>query len=227
TISSSLRRRWAALFSALFAWLAPAFLTIPLPGDCIAMQQNREIQSASSKKEAVPAGTASRSDRLVLLCQTAYRLSRPAIGVGFGHLRQLLIGRLFLVQGLIEQGRRIVAAHLLGPRNERSVTRHLVVFDRLRGSNERRVEHGLVLDFAGNILGLFDDAIDRRAVDALGLLPEQIEYLIKPFYVIFGFAQVGLKSLFELRITRLLDHFRQRFHDLLLGVVDVAQRVHE
>ena len=38
---------------------------------------------------------------------------------------------------------------------------------------------------------------------------------------------MGLKALLQLRISRLLDHLRQRFHDLLFGIVDVLQLVHE
>jgi hypothetical protein len=42
-----------------------------------------------------------------------------------------------------------------------------------------------------------------------------------------GLAQMGLKTLLELRVVRFVDHLRQPLHDLFLRVVDVAQRVHE
>jgi hypothetical protein len=55
----------------------------------------------------------------------------------------------------------------------------------------------------------------------------QPEDLFQTRHVLLGLAQVGLKALFELRIARFVDHLGQRLHDLLFGVVDVAQRVHE
>ena len=43
----------------------------------------------------------------------------------------------------------------------------------------------------------------------------------------FGLRKMLLEAGLQLRVGRLLDHLRQRLLDLLLGVVDVAQRVHE
>jgi hypothetical protein len=38
---------------------------------------------------------------------------------------------------------------------------------------------------------------------------------------------VGQKALLELLVGRLLGHFRQRLHELLFGIIDVPQLVHE
>jgi hypothetical protein len=51
--------------------------------------------------------------------------------------------------------------------------------------------------------------------------------LLEAGHVVLGLAEMRLKRLFELRIVRLFDHFRECLHDLLLGVIDVAQHVHE
>jgi hypothetical protein len=42
-----------------------------------------------------------------------------------------------------------------------------------------------------------------------------------------GFAEVSLQALLELGILRVLDHVGQGFNDLVLGIVDVLQRVQE
>jgi hypothetical protein len=45
--------------------------------------------------------------------------------------------------------------------------------------------------------------------------------------VVFGFAEMRLESLLEPGILCFLDHLGQRLHDLLFGVVDVTQLMHE
>src|SRR5690606_9862509 len=49
----------------------------------------------------------------------------------------------------------------------------------------------------------------------------------QPFDLSPGLAQMRLKGALQLSIRRLLDHVRQRFLDLLLGVIDVLQRMNE
>ena len=83
------------------------------------------------------------------------------------------------------------------------------------------------VDLAGDLLGFLDDAVDRRAIDRLGLGAVHLEHLLQPLHVVLGLVEMGLEALLELRVGRLLDHLRQRFHDLLLGVVDVLQLMHE
>jgi hypothetical protein len=41
------------------------------------------------------------------------------------------------------------------------------MLNRLRRSNQGSIENGFVLNFAGNLFGLFDDAVNCRTVDAL------------------------------------------------------------
>src|SRR5581483_2760163 len=75
------------------------------------------------------------------------------VDLRFGHARQFLVGRLFLVQRLVEEGGNVAVAELLRPGDQRAIAGHLVMFHRLRRGDERRVEHLLVLDFAGNFVG--------------------------------------------------------------------------
>jgi hypothetical protein len=54
----------------------------------------------------------------------------------------------------------------------------------------------LVGDFAGHVVGLRDEPVDRRTFHALGLLPEQPEYLIEPPDLLFRlFASLTLDRL--------------------------------
>jgi hypothetical protein len=43
----------------------------------------------------------------------------------------------------------------------------------------------------------------------------------------FGFIEMGQKTLLELLVGCLFRHFRKRLHELLLGIIDVLQLVHE
>ena len=94
------------------------------------------------------------------------------------------------------------------------------------GADERGVEVGE--EFGGApAAASAENAVDGRAIDALGLLANELECLLQPFHVIFRFAKMGLESLLKLRIGAFLDHSRQRLHDLFFGIIDIAQRVHE
>jgi len=52
-----------------------------------------------------------------------------------------------------------------------------------------------------------------------------LEHLFQPADMAFGFRQVMLEGVLQLRVRRLLDHFRQVFDDLVFRIVDVLQRV--
>ena len=122
----------------------------------------------------------------------------------------------------------VVAAELLRPGDQRAVARDLVVLDRLRGGDQRGVEHLLVVDLAGDLVRLLDDAVDRRAVDALR---PRHRASGTPAPARFTWPLVSARWLWKpclsCAIGRLLDHVGQRLHDLVLGVVDVLQRVDE
>ena len=120
-------------------------------------------------------------------------LSGLTVDLAFGHFGQFLVGRLLLIQRLIEKRCRVIAAQLLGPSDQRSIACHLVMLDGLRGSNERGIENGFVLDFADNVLGFFDDTVNRWAIDALRFLADQLEHLLQSFDVVLALAEVSLK----------------------------------
>src|SRR5262249_31102358 len=91
-------------------------------------------------------------------------LRGAAVQSTLGHGSQLLVCRFFLVEVLLKQGRAIVAAQLFRPCDQRAVARDLIVLDGLRRSDERGIEDRLVLDFAGDLFGLVDDAVDGGAI---------------------------------------------------------------
>ena len=121
----------------------------------------------------------------------------------------------------------IGAAELGRPGDQRAVARDLVVLHRLRGGDEAGIHHVLVVDLADQILAFLQDAVDRRALLALRIGVHQLEHLAQPVHLAFRFGQMLLEARAQLRVRRLLDHVGQRLHDLVLGVIEVLQPVHE
>src|SRR5499426_522433 len=138
------------------------------------------------------------------------RLRGATVDLALRHDGELLVGRFFLFEVLLQQGSAVAAAELVRPGDQAAVARDLVVLDRLRGRNERRVQHRLVGDLAGDVLGFFDDAVDGGTIDTLDVLAEGSEHLLEPLHVVLGLAQMALQPLLELRIARVLDHIGQR-----------------
>jgi hypothetical protein len=54
-----------------------------------------------------------------------------------------------------------------------------------------------------------------------------LEHLLQARDVLLGLLQVRQKALLQLRIGRLICHFRERLGELLLGVINVLQLMHE
>ena len=112
-----------------------------------------------------------------------------------GERRELLVGRLLLVERLLEQVRRFRVAHGLRPRDQRPVGRHFVVFRALPGGNQAGVHRRLIEVLFHDRLALFDDAGDAVAVLPAHLLLEALEHL-------FEALDLSLR-LFEMRLERL------------------------
>ena len=70
-----------------------------------------------------------------------------------GNARQLLVRSLLLVEIGVEEPHHIVAAESFGPRDQGPVARDLIVLDRLRCTNDRRIQNLLVRDLAGDVVG--------------------------------------------------------------------------
>ena len=101
------------------------------------------------------------------------------------------------------------------------------VLDGLRRGNQRGVKHILVIDFARYITCFFQDAVDRGAIDPLSLHAVHLEYLFKARDLTIRLFQVLFETALQGRIGRFRDHVRQVLRDLLLGIINVLQRMHE
>jgi hypothetical protein len=96
------------------------------------------------------------------------------------------------------------------------------------GTGEERVaDLGRRLGLLHELVVLGGDAVDARALLALGLLAELREHLLEVGDMPLRLLEVLLEALGELSVARLADHRRQLLEDLLLRVVDVLELVQE
>jgi hypothetical protein len=61
----------------------------------------------------------------------------------------------------------------------------------------------------------------------LRLLAQFREHLIEPRDLAFRFLEVIFEPLGQIAISRFIDQLRQRFNDLVLGVIDVLETVQQ
>ena len=81
------------------------------------------------------------------------------------------------------------------------------------------------LDLAHEVVALLEDAVDAGAFLAARLFVVPLEDLFQPLHLLLGLLEMLLQAALELAIGGLLDHRRQRFHDLVLRIVDVVKAV--
>jgi hypothetical protein len=142
-------------------------LAIALTRRHVRAQQNREFKAPQAKnKRAAPAGATQSA------LSTHRDLPRPqalffeaalgglAVDLAFRHFGQFLVGRLLLVQCLVEKRRGIVAAQLLRPSDERPIARRLVRAD--EGSREINEPNDSKYD---------DDRGDAETKDVSDIMP--------------------------------------------------------
>ena len=79
------------------------------------------------------------------------------------------------------------------------------MFDRLGRAHDGRVEHLLVGDLSGQVVGLLDEPVDRRAFDPLWLLPEHPENLIEPPDLLLRLFEMVFEALAEVPVGRFVD----------------------
>ena len=115
--------------------------------------------TASSRRDI---GFALRATALRLILRLAMPLS--FLSVAFSSLR-LAASSL----------RNVGTAEQLRPGDQSAVAGDLVMLDGLRGRDQCGIENHLVGDFAGDVVGLVDDAVDRRAFGALRLKLELLK----------------------------------------------------
>src|SRR5690242_6367185 len=101
------------------------------------------------------------------------------------------------------------------------------MLDRLGGRDETRVESRLALVLLHDLLAFLDDAEDCVAGLSLRLRVDLVEYLLEAFDVLLGLIFVFCEGGAQLLRLGRLGHLGQSSEDLLLGEVDVLQRVVE
>jgi hypothetical protein len=89
-------------------------------------------------------------------------------------LPSAFVGCLFLVEILLQQRDTIPLAQWVRPRNQGALARDLVMLDRLRCRDEGCIENGLVLDFARDLIGFLNDAVDCWAAPRPALSGRQV-----------------------------------------------------
>src|SRR5262249_51087125 len=142
---------------------------------------------------------------------------------GLRQIRQRSVGLLFLLQSLIEQAPALGQAEVLGPGLQRPVAGNLIVFDRLRRSDETGVEGRGTPEFLHDLLAFLDDSVDGLAGLAFRGVADRSENPLEALDLTFSLSLMLLECRLQLVGVRGLRHFRKRGQYLLLGVVDVLQ----
>jgi hypothetical protein len=101
------------------------------------------------------------------------------------------------------------------------------VLDGLRGGQETGVQRLSALVFGHDLLAFVEDALDRVALLAARGLTDQLEHLLQPLDLAFGLVLMLLERGGQLLRLRSLGHLGQRLQDLLLGIIDVLERIEE
>ena len=134
------------------------------------------------------------------------------------------IGLFLLLQRLLEKLGGLLHAEFLGPRNQRPVPGNLIMLDGLRGRDQARVHDFPGRSLTHHFLAFLDKAFNSFAGPAAGALVHQFEDALKALNLTFRLLEVMLECLLKLRSGGVFSHFRERFQDLLLAVIDVLKR---
>src|SRR6266536_4583096 len=125
-----------------------------------------------------------------------------------GHDGELFVRSLLLGEILPQHRGAVPASKLPRPRDQRAIACDLVMLHRLRGGNHGSIEHVLILHLAHDVVGLFEDAVDRRAAGALRLLAVHAKHLLQALHLLSRLAEMGLEALLEFTARGLVDHIR-------------------
>src|SRR5579864_5808845 len=110
---------------------------------------------------------------------------------------------------------------LLGPCFEGAIARDFVMLDGLRDRQKTCIESRRALVLVRDFFPFLYDAHDRVAGLGLGLLIDNVEYLLQAGYVPFSLAMVLFKSLLEFSGVHRFGHLWQGSKNLLLGKIDI------
>jgi hypothetical protein len=101
------------------------------------------------------------------------------------------------------------------------------VLDLLGGGDEGGIQGGGVPLHLQDLAAFLDDAFHALALLAFGLVPALLEDLLQPLELGLGLLEVLLERLLQVWRVRRALHLGERAQDLLFGIVQVAQLLHE
>ncbi len=90
-------------------------------------------------------------------------------------------------------------------------------------SDEGGVEHVGVGALLQQLLAFLQQPLHSLALVAAQRLADALADLLEAAELLLGLTKVLLEALPQLGVLRLLDHFRQRLDDLLLGAVQILE----
>src|SRR3954465_7199149 len=157
----------------------------------------------------------------------ACRLRALDVGLRLAQLGQQRVGLLLLGQGRVEQPLDLVQPDQLRPAAQRAVARDLVVLDRLRRRDQARVQRRAAGELLHHLLAFLEDALDRFARHALGLLAQEPEDLLEAPDLLLGLAAVRVERGLELLMLCHAGQLRQGLQYLVLGEVDALHGMEE
>src|SRR6185369_7521803 len=156
------------------------------------------------------------------------RLARGIrIDAPLGEIGELPIEALLVVERLLHELGDLLMAHLLGEGAHRSVSRHLVVHDALRGGDQSGVADAGVSLGAHDVLHLLDQTLHRVAGFAFRLLAQLAKRRLEPRQVGTSDRILLPKHGRQLRSLRLVGELALGLTLALLGVVQIFELFHE
>ena len=102
-------------------------------------------------------------------------------------------------------------SYSFGPGDQRAVTGDFVVLDGLSGPDNRSIQNLFIGDFACQLVGLADQAVNRRTFQALRLFPQLLKDLIETRDLVLGLLEMVLQALDRSRLVALSISFGSDF----------------
>jgi hypothetical protein len=89
-------------------------------------------------------------------------LGSPTIDLALSQLGELAVGSLFFVESVLKDTGTVSAAELLGPRDKRAVTGHLVMFHGLGCGNQSCIQDVFVVYLSRDVVRFLNDPVYGR-----------------------------------------------------------------
>jgi len=136
-----------------------------------------------------------------------------------------MVGRPLLGKRLLQQLGAIGTPEFTRPGDQRAVAGDLIMLGCLGGGDQGDIHDHVIIDIIGDLVCLIQNAVDCRAIDGFGLDAKQLECFLQSFDMYSRLIEMALQSIFQIIVAGLVDYDWERFGDLLLGVIDGAQRM--